>query len=113
MTPPLTQLTRVPPAQLFSHFQPPNIIFLYPWYRPHTHNSVMGNLVIRQQRRPLTVLIDNLASWEGITAKKTRNTHRKRDDEEQGTDGEGEDPLELEEMRLSCDLADTSRCGMN
>jgi hypothetical protein len=70
-----------------------------------------SELLIGQQGRTLTILADNLATGEGVASKKTRHADRKREDEQEATDGEGEDPLELEEVRACEELADAGCCG--
>ena len=67
-----------------------------------------NNLLVSQQRRPLAVFADNLASRERITAHEAWHTDGQREDKEDGTNCEGEDPLKLENGKLGEELADTS-----
>ena len=70
-----------------------------------------NNLLVSQQRRPLAVFADNLASRERITAHEAWHTDGQREDKEDGTNCEGEDPLKLENGKLGEELADTSGCA--
>jgi hypothetical protein len=66
-------------------------------------------LIISQQWCTLAILANNLATWEWFAASKNSwNTHGKREDEEQSTDDEGKDPLELENMWACQELANCS-----
>jgi hypothetical protein len=68
-------------------------------------------LLVSKQRSTLAVLLNDLAALEGITAEKTGNTDRKREDEQDSTDREGEDPLELKDRYLGEELAHSSSCS--
>lgn len=90
----------VSPCPRYLHFSISNIGF----------TAVRKYLVVSQQRRALTLLIDNLATREGIAAQKPRHTNRKRKQEEQTANGKGKDPLKLEDVRLGRELADSGCC---
>lgn len=68
-----------------------------------------STLLIGQQGGALAVLVDDLATGEDLTAKQSGYTNSKRQGEQETADGEGKDPLELEEVRLCEELADTGR----
>lgn len=62
-------------------------------------------LVISQQRCPLPILADDLATRERIASKQAGHTDSKRKQEEQTTNCKGKDPLELEEMWAGKELS--------
>jgi len=62
-------------------------------------------LVISQQRCPLPILADDLATRERIASKQTGHADSKREQEEQTTNCESKDPLELEQMRAGKELS--------
>lgn len=70
----------------------------------------MLRLLISQQRRPLAVFADNLSTWEGIATQKARHTDSQGKQEEHASDGEGEDPLQLQDGQLAQELANTGGC---
>jgi hypothetical protein len=68
-------------------------------------------LLVSKQRSTLAILLNDLAALEGVTAEKTRNTDRKREDEQNSTDREGKDPLELKDRYLRKELANSGSCS--
>lgn len=58
-------------------------------------HTIPQPLLIREQRRPLAILADNLSSREGITTQQSRHAHSKRKHEQQAADRKGKDPLQL------------------
>lgn len=70
-------------------------------------------LLVGKQRSTLAILLNDLAALEGITAEKTRNADRQREDEQDTTDREGEDPLELKDRYLGEELAHSGRESKN
>jgi Ulp1 family protease len=84
----------------------------YPSYQHHPSLPVsQERLVIRQQRRTLLVLAHNLSTGEGITSQQSRHTNRNRQHEQQPRDREGEDVLQLQNMRACKHLSETRSCG--
>lgn len=72
--------------------------------------SVHLHLLIRQQRRSLPVLAHNRTPTEHVlTAHESGQCDNSRTDEEDSANGEGEDPLELEDGHFCEELADTRR----
>jgi hypothetical protein len=66
-----------------------------------------AKLLISQQWRTLTVLADNLSTGEGIATKKTWDTNSGGQQEEQTTNSECEDPLQLQDMWSREELANS------
>ena len=62
----------------------------FPLFRRVSRGAREKNLVVGEQRGALAVLGDNLAALEGVLAKGDGDRHEEQD----GHDGEGEDPLE-------------------
>jgi hypothetical protein len=71
------------------------------------HELKMQSLLVGKQRSAFTVLLDDLSTLEGITAKETRDPDGEGQNEKEATDGEGEDPLELEKGDFGEELTDT------
>lgn len=64
------------------------------------------DLLISQQGRAFAVFVNNGAAREGIAvAEETGHADCEGEDEEESADGEGEDPLELEDVGLGEELA--------
>lgn len=63
-------------------------------------------LIVRQQRCPLLILTDNLSPGKRIAAEKAWEPNSQGEQEQQASNRKSEDPLELQEMRLSKELAD-------
>lgn len=64
------------------------------------------SLFVGKQRSAFTVLLDDLSTLEGITAKETRDPNGEGQNEQEATDGESEDPLELENGNFGEELTD-------
>lgn len=69
--------------------------------------SLSQPLLVSEQRRSLAILADNLSAREGIAAQKSRHADSERKEEQDTTDGESEDPLQLQDGQLAKELADT------
>lgn len=67
-------------------------------------------LLVCKQRSALAVLGHNLATLERVLTEKTRDADCEREDEKDGADGKGEDPLELQNRELGEELADAGGC---
>jgi len=67
-------------------------------------------LLVSEQRSPLAIFADDLSSREGVTAKQSRNANSQAQDEEQPTNRERKDPLQLQDRKFAQELTNTSGC---